>query len=177
MERIRVFAQQRAGCAEFLRPRIRPPFQRNQFGVPREVRFRKKRRFSSATTRDSAALAPDKCRPRSRQQARGGFLPCQLVHQSKPMHYFHASRERGCGARRAPLLSLWPIPTPMRQTSEGLPSIQQSAAKHSRDFGTARLDIFRSGIRCWIYRLTTADLTATPLDPFSSDVIRCGSRC
>jgi hypothetical protein len=74
-----------------------------------------------------------------------------------------------------PFLNLWPTPVPGAQDFNGISQFFSSPLQTIReDFGTARLDhIFTQ--RDSLAAIYTADdgrdLTATPLDPFSSDIL------
>jgi carboxypeptidase family protein len=154
-----------------------PPFQRNQFGVSTGGPLQKEKTFLFGNYegfrqhlhQTSAALVPD-------SNARGGFLPCQLVTPKRnPCTSSTPLVNVGVAPGVAPLLSLWPIPDSNAPDFGGIAEVFSSPLQTIReDFGTVRLDhIFSQGdTLAGIYTIDDGrDLTATPLDPFSSDVM------
>jgi hypothetical protein len=154
-----------------------PPFQRNQFGVSTGGPLQKEKTFLFGSYegfrqhlhQTSAALVPD-------SKARGGFLPCQLVTpKPNPCTSSTPLVNVGVAPGVAPLLSLWPIPDANAPDFGGIAEVFSSPLQTIReDFGTARLDhIFsQRDTLAGIYTIDDGrDLTATPLDPFSGDVM------
>jgi len=74
-----------------------------------------------------------------------------------------------------PLLNLWPMPAPGAQDFNGISQVFSSPLQTIReDFGTIRLDHIFSEKDSFaaIYTIDDGgDLTATPLNPFSSDIL------
>src|SRR6267378_976609 len=74
-----------------------------------------------------------------------------------------------------PLLNLWPTPLPGAQDFNGISQFFSSPLQTIReDFGTARFDhiFFQRDTLAAIYTADDGrDFTATPLDPFSSDIL------
>jgi hypothetical protein len=154
-----------------------PPFQRNQFGASlggpirsdKTFLFGNYEGFRQNLHQTSAALVPD-------GNARGGFLPCQLV-TPKPNPCTSSSPlvNVGVASGVAPLLSLWPTPDANAPDFGGIAEVFSSPLQTIReDFGTTRLDYIFSekDSLAAIYTVDDGrDVTATPLDPFSSDIM------
>jgi len=154
-----------------------PPFQRNQFGASTGGPLQKDKTFLFGSYegfrqhlhQTSAALVPD-------SNARGGFLPCQLVTpKPNPCTSSTPLVNVGVAPGVAPLLSLWPIPDANAPDFGGIAEVFSSPLQTIReDFGTARVDhIFsQRDTLAGIYTMDDGrDFTATPLDPFSSDAM------
>jgi hypothetical protein len=154
-----------------------PPFRRNQFGAStggpvqkdKTFLFGNYEGFRQSLHQTSAALVPD-------ANARSGFLPCQLV-TPKPSPCTSSTPlvNVGLGPGVSPLLSLWPIPGANTPDFGGIAEVFSSPLQTiQEDFGTARVDhIFsQRDTLSGIYTVDDGrDFTATPLDPFSSDVM------
>jgi hypothetical protein len=154
-----------------------PPFRRNQFGAStggpvqkdKTFLFGNYEGFRQSLHQTSAALVPD-------ANARSGFLPCQLVTpKPNPCTSSTPLVNVGLGPGVAPLLSLWPIPGANAPDFGGIAEVFSSPLQTiQEDFGTARVDhIFsQRDTLSGIYTIDDGrDFTATPLDPFSSDVM------
>jgi hypothetical protein len=154
-----------------------PPFQRNQFGASTGGPLQKEKTFLFGNYeglrqhlhQTSAALVPD-------SNARGGFLPCQLVTpKPNPCTSSTPLVKVGLAPGVASLLSLWPIPNANAPDFGGIAEVFSSPLQTIReDFGTARLDhIFsQRNTLAGIYTIDDGqDFTATPVDPFMSDVV------
>src|ERR1700730_13172839 len=154
-----------------------PPFRRNQFGASTGGPVRKDKTFlfgnyegfRQSLHQTSAALVPD-------NNARAGFLPCQLVTpKPNPCTPSTSLVNVGLGPGVAPLFSLWPIPDANAPDFGGIAEVFSSPLQTiTEDFGTARVDhIFsQHDTLSGIYTIYDGhDFTATPLDPFSSDVM------
>src|ERR1700732_4389576 len=154
-----------------------PPFRRNQFGASMGGPVRKDKTFlfgnyegfRQSLHQTSAALVPD-------NNARAGFLPCQLVTpKPNPCTPSTSLVNVGLGPGGAPLFSLWPIPDANAPDFGGIAEVFSSPLQTiTEDFGTARVDhIFsQHDTLSGIYTIDDGhDFTATPLDPFSSDVM------
>ncbi len=154
-----------------------PPFRRNQFGASTGGPVRKDKTFlfgnyegfRQSLHQTSAALVPD-------NNARAGFLPCQLVTpKPNPCTPSTSLVNVGLGPGVAPLFSLWPIPDANAPDFGGIAEVFSSPLQTiTEDFGTARVDhIFsQHDTLSGIYTIDDGhDFTATPLDPFSSDVM------
>lgn len=135
-----------------------PPFQRNQFGASLGGPLRKDATFLFANYegfrqnlhQTSAAFVPD-------LQARADAAPSVQ-----------------------PLLSLWPTPSPTDPdfkngaSPDGIAEVSSSPLQTVReDFGTVRVDhnFSQKDTLAAVYTVDDGrDVTATPLDPFSSDI-------
>jgi hypothetical protein len=154
-----------------------PPFRRNQFGASTGGPVRKDKTFlfgnyegfRQSLHQTSAALVPD-------NNARAGFLPCQLVTpKPNPCTPSTPLVNVGLGPGVAPLLSLWPIAGANAPDFGGIAEVFSSPLQTiTEDFGTARVDhIFsQHDTLSGIYTIDDGhDFTATPVDPFMSDVV------
>ncbi len=154
-----------------------PPFQRNQFGgslggpILREKTFvfGNYEGFRQNLHQTSAALVPD-------DNARQGLLPCQIVTpKPNPCTSSTPLINVGVAPAAAPLLNLWPVAGPNAPNFGGIAEVFSSPLQTIReDFGTARLDhIFsQKDSLAAIYTIDDGgDVTATTLDPFSSDLV------
>jgi hypothetical protein len=160
-----------------------PPFQRNQFGAAaggplqrdKTFLFTNYEGFRQHLHQTSAAFVPD-------NNARSGFLPCQVV-TPKPASCTPTSTTLvnvGLGAGVAPLLQLWPVPGPSAPDFGGIAEVFSSPLQTIREhFGTARVDrIFSSrDTFSGIYTIDDGnDFTATPSNPFMADVVTLRSQ-
>ena len=154
-----------------------PPFQRNQFGTSlggplranKTVAFGNYEGFRQNLHQTSAAFVPD-------DNARNGFLPCQVV-TPRPNPCTSSTPLVNVGVAPAvkPLLNLWPVAGPNAPDFGGIAEIFSSPLQTIReDFGTTRLDhIFsQKDSLAAVYTVDDGDdFTGTPLDPFSSDIV------
>lgn len=140
-----------------------PPFQRNQFGASAGGPLRLDNTFLFANYE--------------------GFR--QHLHQTSAAFVPDLQSRADAAASVQPLLNLWPTPSPTdkdfkncatpAQCPDGIAEVFSSPLQTIReDFGTARLDhIFSSrDSLSAVYTVDDGDdFTATPLDPFSADVV------
>jgi Carboxypeptidase regulatory-like domain len=130
-----------------------PPFQRNQFGVSLGGPLRADKTFLFGNYE--------------------GFR--QNLHQTSVAFVPSAASRAAAIASVQPLLNLWPTPAPGAQDFNGISSVFSSPLQSVReDFGTSRLDhIFsQKDSLAAIYTADDSDdFTATPLDPFSADMV------
>ena len=130
-----------------------PPFQRNQFGVSTGGPLQKERTFLFGNYE--------------------GFR--QNLHQTSATFVPDAASRAAAVPSVQPLLNLWPTPPAGAPNFSGIAEVFGNPLQTIReDFGTARLDhIFsQRDTLVGIYTIDDGrDLTATPLDPFSSDVM------
>jgi len=130
-----------------------PPFQRNQFGASAGGPLRANKTFLFANYE--------------------GFR--QHLHQTSAAFVPDAASRASAAPSVQPLLNLWPTPPPGAPDFNGIAQVFSSPLQTIReDFGTARLDhIFSpNDSLAAIYTVDDGDdFTATPLDPFSSDVV------
>ncbi|HKW65497.1 MAG TPA: carboxypeptidase regulatory-like domain-containing protein [Candidatus Acidoferrum sp.] len=130
-----------------------PPFQRNQFGASLGGPLRADKTFLFGNYE--------------------GFR--QNLHQTSVAFVPSAASRAAAVASVQPLLNLWPTPAPGAQDFNGISQVFSSPLQTAReDFGTSRLDhIFsRKDSLAGIYTVDDSDdSTATPLDPFSADLV------
>ncbi|HEY6945752.1 MAG TPA: carboxypeptidase-like regulatory domain-containing protein, partial [Candidatus Acidoferrum sp.] len=130
-----------------------PPFQRNQFGASLGGPLRTDKTFLFGNYE--------------------GFR--QNLHQTSVAFVPSAASRAAAVASVQPLLNLWPTPAPGAQDFNGISSVFSSPLQTAReDFGTSRVDhIFsQKDSLAAIYTADDSDdFTATPLDPFSADIV------
>jgi hypothetical protein len=135
-----------------------PPFQRNQFGVA----------GGGALQRDKTFLFTNY----------EGFR--QHLHQTSAAFVPDLTSRANAAPSVRPLLDLWPTPSPSDLDFGGIAKVFSSPLQTIReDFGTARVDhIFSSrDTLSGIYTIDDGnDFTATPLDPFSADILTLRSQ-
>lgn len=160
-----------------------PPFQRNQFGVSlggpiakdNTFIFGNYEGFRQNLHQTSAALVPD-------NNARQGLIPCKIFTPPPPPAANPCAGAApstlvsvGVTPAAAPLLNLWPVPQANAPDFGGIAEVFSSPLqKIQEDFGTARFDhIFsRKDTLAGIYTVDDGrDVTATVLDPFSTDLV------
>jgi hypothetical protein len=137
----------------FFDQRSAPPFQRNQFGVSVGGPLRSDKTFVFANYE--------------------GFR--QHLHQTSAAFVPDAASRAAAVPSVQPLLNLWPTPPLGAPDFNGIAQVFSSPLQTIReDFGTARVDHIFSpkDSLAGIYTVDDGDdFTATPLDPFSSDVV------
>ncbi|MGB9464123.1 MAG: carboxypeptidase-like regulatory domain-containing protein [Candidatus Acidiferrum sp.] len=130
-----------------------PPFQRNQFGASMGGPIQRSKTFLFGNYE--------------------GFR--QDLHQTSAAFVPDAASRAAAVASVQPLLNLWPAPTAGAPDFNGIAEVFSSPLQTIReDFGTARLDyIFSTNdTLAAIYTVDDGqDFTATPADPFSSDIV------
>ena len=130
-----------------------PPFQRNQFGASLGGPIRADKTFLFGNYE--------------------GFR--QNLHQTSVAFVPSVASRAAAVASVQPLLNLWPTPAPGAQDFNGISQVFSSPLQTVReDFGTSRLDhIFsQKDSLGGIYTVDDSDdFTATPLDPFSADIV------
>jgi len=130
-----------------------PPFQRNQFGASLGGPVRKDKTFLFSNYE--------------------GFR--QNLHQTSVAFVPSLASRAAAAPSVQPLLNLWPMPAPGAQDFNGISQVFSSPLQTIReDFGTIRLDHIFSEKDSFaaIYTIDDGgDLTATPLNPFSSDIL------
>jgi hypothetical protein len=130
-----------------------PPFRRNQFGVSMGGPIQKEKTFLFGNYE--------------------GFR--QVLHQTSATFVPDAASRAAAVPNVQPLLNLWPTPPPGAPDFSGIAEVFSSPLQTIReDFGTARVDhIFSQwDTLAGVYTVDDGqDFTATPLDPFSSDVV------
>ena len=156
-----------------------PGFQRNQFGVSTGGPIVKDNTFLFANYEGFR---------QSLHQTSETFIPADDVRTDQaPFPVFGsacpAPEQAACGVAVAQLLNVWPAPAAANCGSEltlngapsGIVGCVFSPLQHIReDFGTARLDhVFSSrDTFTGVYTIDDGhDLTATPADPYSTDVV------
>jgi hypothetical protein len=130
-----------------------PPFQRNQFGASAGGPLRANNTFLFANYE--------------------GFR--QHLHQTSAAFVPDAASRAAAAPSVQPLLNLWPAPPPGAPDFNGIAQVFSSPLQTVReDFGTARVDHIFSP-KDSLAAIYTADdgddFTATPLNPFSADVV------
>jgi hypothetical protein len=130
-----------------------PPFQRNQFGISSGGPIHTDKTFLFVNYE--------------------GFR--QHLHQTSAAFVLDAGSRASAVASVQPLLNLWPIAPAGAPDFNGIAEVFSSPLQTIReDFGTARLDhIFsRKDTSSAVYTVDDGgDVAATPLNPFSSDVL------
>jgi Carboxypeptidase regulatory-like domain len=146
-----------------------PPFQRNQFGGSMGGPIQKDKTFVFANYegfrqnlhQTSLTFVPD-------ASARNGtFVP---LGSGCP-----AAQQAACASEVTSLLNLWPIANGPDNSAAGIAQYFSSPVQKIReDFGTARVDhVFSSKDSAMaVYTIDdSGSVTATPFDPFSTDII------
>jgi hypothetical protein len=140
-------------AANFFDQGSAPPFQRNQFGV-------------SA----GGPIQPDKTFLFANYE---GFR--QNLHQTSAAFVPDAASRAAAVASVQPLLNLWPTPPAGAPDFSGIALVFSSPLQTIReDFGTVRVDhtFSQKDSLAAVYTIDDGgDVTATPLDPFSSDIL------
>ena len=130
-----------------------PPFARNQFGAAVGGPIQKEKTFAFASYE--------------------GFR--QSLHQTSAAFVPDATSRAAAVASVQPLLNLWPIAPPGAPDFNGIAQVFSSPPQSIReDFGTARLDHTFSArdSLAGVYTIDDGgDVTATPLNPYSSDIL------
>jgi hypothetical protein len=130
-----------------------PPFQRNQFGTSMGGPVLQAKTFLFGNYE--------------------GFR--QNLHQTSAAFVPDTASRAAAVASVQPLLNLWPIPAAGAPDFNGIAEVFSSPLQTIReDFGTVRLDhIFsQKDTLAGIYTVDDGrDVTATPLDPFSADIV------
>src|SRR5712692_7628921 len=130
-----------------------PPFQRNQFGASAGGPLRANNTFLFANYEDFR----------------------QHLHQTSAAFVPDATSRAAAVPSVQPLLNLWPSPPPGAPDFNGIAQVFSSPLQTVReDFGSARVDHIFSP-KDSLAAIYTADdgddFTATPLDPFSADMV------
>lgn len=152
-----------------------PAFQRNQFGAAAGGPLKKDRTFLFANYegfrqhlhQTGVDLVPD-------ANARNGYLPCKLVSPAPNPCPSSGLANVGVAPSAAPLLNLWPEPSPGAPDFGGISEAFNSPLQTIRDdFGTTRVDrVFSSGDNLTgIYTVDdSADVTPTSSNLYSTDL-------
>lgn len=140
-------------AANFFDQGSAPPFQRNQFGASLGGPIQKEKTFVFANYE--------------------GYR--QDLHQTSAAFVPDAASRAAAVPSVRPLLNLWPTPRPGAPDFNGIAQVFSSPPQTVReDFGTARLDhtFSPSDSLAAVYTVDDGrDLTATPLDPYSTDLV------
>ena len=146
-----------------------PRFQRKQFGGSMGGPIRKDKTFVFANYegfRQNLHQTSDTFVPDNNARS-GGLVP---LGSGCP-----AAQQAACAAEVANLLNLWPAGNGADNMAAGLQQYFSSPPQHIReDFGTARLDHIFSTKDSAMAAYTVDDsgsVTATPFDPFSTDLL------
>src|SRR4029077_15659086 len=130
-----------------------PPFQRNQFGASLGGPIQKDKTFLFSNYE--------------------GFR--QSLHQTSVAFVPSLASRAAAAPSVQPLLNLWPTPAPGAQDFNGISQVFSSPPQTIReDFGTIRLDhtFSEKDSIAAIYTIDDGgDVTATPLNPYSSDIL------
>src|SRR4029077_7085415 len=130
-----------------------PPFQRNQFGASLGGPIQKDKTFLFGSYE--------------------GFR--QNLHQTSVAFVPSLASRATAAPSVQPLLNLWPTPAPGAQDFSGISQVFSSPPQTIReDFGTVRLDhtFSQKDSLAAIYTVDDGgDVTATPLDTFSADIV------
>lgn len=152
-----------------------PEFQRNQFGAAAGGPLKKDRAFLFANYegfrqhlhQTGVDLVPD-------SNARNGYLPCKLLSPAPSPCPSSGLANVGVAPSAAPLLALWPQPSPGAPDFGGISEAFNSPLQTIRDdFGTARLDrVFSGGDTLTaVYTIDdSADVTPTSSNLYSTDL-------
>jgi hypothetical protein len=140
-------------AANFFDQGSAPPFQRNQFGVSSGGPLRSDKTFLFANYE--------------------GFR--QNLHQTSAAFVPDLTSRANAAPSVQPLLNLWPTPPAGAPDFSGIAEVFSSPLQTiQEDFGTVRLDhtFSQRDTLSGIYTIDDGrDFTATPLDPFSSDIV------
>lgn len=130
-----------------------PPFQRNQFGASLGGPVKRDKTFAFGNYE--------------------GFR--QHLHQTSVAFVPDLASRTAAAPSVQPLLNLWPTPSPTDPDFSGIAEVFSTPLQTIReDFGTARMDhVFsQKETLSTVYTVDDGDdFTATPLDPFSADVV------
>src|SRR5215467_491243 len=130
-----------------------PPFQRNQFGASLGGPVRRDKTFAFGNYE--------------------GFR--QHLHQTSVAFVPDLASRAAAAPSVQPLLNLWPTPNPAGPDFSGIAEVFSSPLQTIReDFGTARVDqnFSQKDTAGAVYTVDDGDdFTATPLNPFSADVL------
>jgi hypothetical protein len=130
-----------------------PPFQRNQFGASLGGPIQKDKTFLFGSYE--------------------GFR--QNLHQTSVAFVPSLASRAAAAPSVQPLLNLWPTPAPGAQDFSGISQVFSSPPQTIReDFGTVRIDhtFSEKDSIAAIYTIDDGgDVTATPLNPYSSDIL------
>ena len=140
-------------AANFFDQGSAPPFQRNQFGGSLGGPIEKEKTFVFANYE--------------------GYR--QALHQTSAAFVPDATSRAAAVTAVQPLLNLWPVPAASSPDYNGIAEVFSSPQQTVReDFGTIRLDHNFSprDTLSSVYTFDDGrDLTATPLDPYSTDIV------